>query len=148
MASQPDRRSSGSRDDVPARRRSIRHDRRRWRPVPDRERVVVATQGGVGWRERLAHRRRARPPAFLQLRTVGKNGFYATVDVGGGGESYSVTALVPTLGTADPKDLTVHKLEAAGTEYPEAIVKTYVAAGVPEGAIGPDARKLLNQIKA
>jgi transglutaminase-like putative cysteine protease len=85
------------------------------------------------------------------LRLIGHdnhNSFYSTVEVPSSHTTYEVTGYVPTLGVADPKDLTKNKLRAAGTDYPADVVATYVTGGVPTGAIGPDARKLLEQLRA
>ena len=71
--------------------------------------------------------------------------FVASVDRSGG-DPYTVTALVRDFGDSDPQSLTINKLRAAGTSYPTAITTRYLE--VPDGAIGPDARQLLDDILA
>ena len=71
--------------------------------------------------------------------------FVASIDRSGGDE-YSVTALVRDFGDSDPLGLTINKLRAAGQAYPTAIRERYL--DVPDGAIGPDAQQLLEDILA
>lgn len=81
-----------------------------------------------------------------QVRLIGTDGFYATLDAANSGTAYRITGSVPNLGDADPKDLTKNRLRAAGTNYPSAVLETYLQ--VPDNAIGPDAQKLLARVVA
>src|SRR4051794_6117956 len=80
-----------------------------------------------------------------RLTTVGPDGFFAGLDTVQGDVTYQVTALVPTLGDADPKGLTQNRLRAAGTDYPDEVKATYL--NVPATAIGPDAEALLKRVQ-
>ncbi len=61
---------------------------------------------------------------------------------------YQVTALVPIDGHVDPKNgFTAHKLEAAGTDYPDSIKKLYLAPLDP-GIVGPYTETVLDAILA
>jgi transglutaminase-like putative cysteine protease len=61
-------------------------------------------------------------------------------------DEYTVTALVPIAGDRVEGGLTENRLRVAGTDYPAGIVERYL--DVPEGAIGPAARQLLDDILA
>jgi transglutaminase-like putative cysteine protease len=74
----------------------------------------------------------------------GIDGYFQSIDVGGR-DPYTVTAAVPTLADV-PGGLTNNRLRAAGTAYPPGIVARYT--GVPAGAMGPEATKLLADILA
>jgi hypothetical protein len=77
----------------------------------------------------------------IRVTTVGPEGYFATLDVLGGG-AYSVTALVddPT----SPDLLTAGGLRAAGTDYPAEIVTLYTAE-LP-GVFGPNLDGLKTEI--
>jgi transglutaminase-like putative cysteine protease len=78
-----------------------------------------------------------------ELVVSGSQGWFAAVRMGDGRVPYSVEAR--TLDLGDSQELiTGHRLEAAGTGYPPEIRELYT--GVPAGAIGPDARELLDTI--
>jgi len=74
----------------------------------------------------------------------GNDGYFQSIEISGR-DPYTVTAAVPV--TADvPGGLTVNRLRAAGTAYPPGIVARYTK--VPDGAIGPEASKLIDAIIA
>ena len=78
----------------------------------------------------------------IRVTTVGPEGYFATLDVLGGG-AYSVTALVddPT----SPARLTDDRLRAAGTDYPAEIVALYTTE-LP-GVFGPNLDGLKTEIR-
>ena len=62
--------------------------------------------------------------------------------------AYQVTALVPIDGRTDPKNgFTAHKLEVAGTDYPDRIRQVYLAPLEP-GIVGPSTEALMAEILA
>jgi transglutaminase-like putative cysteine protease len=75
---------------------------------------------------------------------VGDQDRFTTVEISGGG-SYTIDALVPNLGDAT-NGITENRLRAAGRNYPADIVTTYLQ--VPDGAIGPEAQAILDQVEA
>ncbi len=78
------------------------------------------------------------------LLLFGNEGWFAGVDLPGSRDPYAVTAAV--FRTADEGGLTENRLRAAGQDYPPDIVGRYTA--VPGDAMGPDARELLDAIRA
>ena len=80
-----------------------------------------------------------------RLTTVGAGGYYATLERDGGNGPYTVTALTQVAGD-DPGELNESLLRAAGTDYPQGITDLYLQK--TDGAIGPNAQKLENKIKA
>jgi len=72
---------------------------------------------------------------------AGEAGFISSIE-GDRGRPYTVTALLPTTGDDDPLALTANKLRAAGTDYPFQVVSRYLRSN-PEGAIGPEAERVL-----
>lgn len=75
---------------------------------------------------------------------VGEQDRFTTVEISGGGP-YTIEALVPNLGDA-ANGITENRLRAAGRNYPTDIVASYL--GVPDGAIGPLAQGILDQVEA
>ena len=78
----------------------------------------------------------------VQLTKGGR--FFAGVESGGGGGTYTIEALVPLIGD-EGGGLTENRLRAAGTDYPAGVRALYLK--VPEGAIGPDATALIEEIR-
>jgi transglutaminase-like putative cysteine protease len=74
------------------------------------------------------------------VRVIGDR--FTTVEAGGGG-SYTIAALIPTVGGAN--GLTENKLRAAGTTYPDDITRQYLA--VPDHALGPAALSILGDVR-
>jgi len=80
-----------------------------------------------------------------ELVVSGNQGWFASVRMGDSQLPYALEARALDLG--DEQELiTGHRLEAAGTSYPQEIKDLYTQ--VPNGAIGPDARELLDTILA
>jgi transglutaminase-like putative cysteine protease len=78
-----------------------------------------------------------------ELVVAGNQGWFASVRMDDAQVPYGLEAR--TLDLGDEQELiTGHRLEAAGTSYPQEIKDLYTQ--VPEGAIGPDARELLDTI--
>ena len=80
----------------------------------------------------------------VTLRTVGQDGYLASLERDPTNAPYTITAYVQ----APEKDggWTEEKLRAAGTDYPDEIVQLYGKATLPPGAMGPEAQKLLASI--
>jgi transglutaminase-like putative cysteine protease len=78
----------------------------------------------------------------VRVTTVGEGGYVATVDRGGGGGAYTVTAFVHGQGGAAPP--TESGLRTAGTDYPAEIVDLYTV--LPAGALGPNTATLRDDI--
>ena len=78
------------------------------------------------------------------LLLFGSEGWFAGVDLPGSRDPYAVTASV--LRTEEGDGLTENRLRAAGQDYPPDIAARYTA--VPADAMGPDARALLEAIRA
>ena len=76
---------------------------------------------------------------------VGKDDSFEAIEINGH-DPYVVTARVPLLGDATPGGVTENGLRVAGKDYPEAITSQYL--GVPTGAIGPEAQKVLDAVLA
>ena len=74
---------------------------------------------------------------------AGLDGYFQSIEVGR--DPYSVTAAVPTRKDV-PGGLTENRLRAAGTAYPPGVVARYTR--VPDGAMGPEATKLIEDITA
>jgi len=74
---------------------------------------------------------------------TGADGWFASVRLDDGREPYTVEARVLQLDD-NQELLTANRLEVAGTTYPADIEALYTS--VPPGAIGPDARELLDGI--
>jgi hypothetical protein len=80
------------------------------------------------------------------LRTVGVGGWLTSVEANGS-SSYTVEALVPVFGPG-PDQVTANRLRAASRDYPPEIVGLYGKSAVPVGAIGVEARKILDAVIA
>jgi transglutaminase-like putative cysteine protease len=80
----------------------------------------------------------------VRLSTVGKDGYFATLDRTGPSEPYTVTALTPTIGN-DPGQLNDAALEATGTDYPQEIKDLYLGG---LDSMGPNANALEAKIVA
>ncbi|HYK96398.1 MAG TPA: transglutaminase domain-containing protein [Candidatus Dormibacteraeota bacterium] len=72
-------------------------------------------------------------------------GYFATVQATDGVGAYNVTARIPTFADL-PGGLTTPRLRLAGTDYPPGLLALYTA--LPSGAMGPNAIKLLDTIRA
>jgi transglutaminase-like putative cysteine protease len=83
-------------------------------------------------------------PVTVEL--VGGAGYLASIRRDMSDASYTVTALVPVLGESSEGSLTRNRLRAAGTDYPAEIRAMYTQ--LPDGALGPDATALLEEVKA
>jgi transglutaminase-like putative cysteine protease len=80
-----------------------------------------------------------------RLTYVGQNGYFATLERDGGNGSYRVTALTQVKGDG-PGQLNQSVLQAAGIDYPQEITDLYLQKVA--GAIGPEAQKLEDRIRA
>jgi len=80
-------------------------------------------------------------PSTVQV--VGAPGRFSAVQLDS--STYTVAAAVPVLGE-DDNGLTANRLKAAGTDYPVDIEQLYLP--LPENALGPNARRLLQQALA
>ncbi|HEX5823108.1 MAG TPA: transglutaminase domain-containing protein [Candidatus Limnocylindrales bacterium] len=80
----------------------------------------------------------------VTLNLGGVDGFFQSIEIGAG-DSYSVVSALPARVDL-PGGLTQNRLRAAGTDYPPGIAARYL--GVPDGAMGNEAKKLLADIKA
>jgi transglutaminase-like putative cysteine protease len=76
---------------------------------------------------------------------VGADGWYTTIETTESIGSYNVVALIRVRPDA-PGGLTEASLRSAGTSYPAGLLATYTA--LPEGALGPRATALLEDIRA
>jgi len=81
----------------------------------------------------------------VTLDLAGTDGYFQSIEIAAGRAPYTVTAAVPSQQDV-PGGLTANRLRAAGTAYPPGIVSRYT--GVPDGAMGPYATKLLEDIRA
>jgi len=81
-------------------------------------------------------------PVTLDL--TGTDGYFQSIAIGPS-DPYTVTAAIPTRQDI-PGGLTNNRLRAAGTAYPPGIVARYTR--IPDGAMGPEATKLIEDIKA
>jgi transglutaminase-like putative cysteine protease len=79
-----------------------------------------------------------------RLTLVGTDGEFGALESSGGWSTYTAKALIPTV--KGDEGFTINKLEAAGTDYPDDIEATYTQ--VPAGALGPNANRLLERIRA
>jgi transglutaminase-like putative cysteine protease len=77
-------------------------------------------------------------------RLLGLDGWFSTVESTGEVEPYTVTALIP-VSPDTPGALTEAQLRTAGTAYPAELKTIYLQ--LPDDALGPEARKLLQTIK-
>jgi transglutaminase-like putative cysteine protease len=77
--------------------------------------------------------------------TLGLDGWFSTVVSSQDIEPYTVTALIPVSGDV-PGGLTEAQLRSAGTAYPPELLEFYLQQ--PDGALGPEATKLLQTITA
>jgi len=68
---------------------------------------------------------------------------FTTVDSASGSGSYTITALVPILGSTD--GLTQNRLRIAGTAYPPDVSRNYLT--VPKDALGPASLAILAQVQ-
>ncbi|HEY4190644.1 MAG TPA: transglutaminaseTgpA domain-containing protein [Candidatus Limnocylindrales bacterium] len=75
---------------------------------------------------------------------TGEDGWYQTAEVQGNPAQYTVDAQLLKQGDTDA--ISGHKLEADTTNYPAEVTDLYT--DVPEGAVGPDAEKLLRDVIA
>ena len=82
------------------------------------------------------------------LVVVGPSGYFGGLKLRTGSAPYTVVAGVPVRGEDVPGGLSANRLRAASIDpvYPEEIVRLYTK--VPDGAIGPEARLLLERIQA
>jgi transglutaminase-like putative cysteine protease len=76
---------------------------------------------------------------------VGEGGYFGGLRLHTGSAPYAIVAAVPVRGEDVPGGLSENRLRAAGTQYPVEIFQLFTT--VPEGAIGPEARLLLEQIQ-
>jgi hypothetical protein len=76
---------------------------------------------------------------------LGEGVLFEAVEINGR-EPYVVTARIPLLGDDPPGALTQNQLRVAGDDYPDEILARYLQ--VPEGAIGPQAQKVLDDVLA
>lgn len=83
-------------------------------------------------------------PSFVELTAEG--GAVAGIELDRAGTPYTVTGLVHAIGDETPGGLTANRLRAAGRAYPPEIASRYLQ--VPAGAIGPEARALLERVRA
>lgn len=94
-------------------------------------------------------------PAAIDLGStvnlIGTGGAVASVQVGSGADTYTVTGLYKkdaTPGeTPEPGAITINRLRVAGTDYPLDVTAHYLGTG-PAGTIGPAAESLLQQVVA
>ena len=77
--------------------------------------------------------------------SVGTDGWFTSIESSEDTGSYHVTALVPQYGTG-PNSINEARLRSAGTNYPAELVSIYT--DLPEGAMGPAATQLLQDIRA
>lgn len=80
----------------------------------------------------------------VTVNLAGIDGYFQSIEIGEP-DPYTVVAAVPTLADI-PGGLTNNRLRAAGTAYPPGVTARYL--DVPDGAMGPAATKLLEDIKA
>ncbi|HYC06666.1 MAG TPA: transglutaminase domain-containing protein, partial [Candidatus Binatia bacterium] len=80
-----------------------------------------------------------------KLNVVGPQHFFGSLEADGW-TSYTATALVPKVDPAGLSGFTANQLRAAGQDYPAAIRELYLAP-LPQGTIGPESLKLLDQMK-
>lgn len=76
---------------------------------------------------------------------LGEDALFQAIEINGR-QPYAVTARIPLLGDDPPGALTQNQLRVAGTDYPDEILARYLQ--VPEGAIGPQAQKVLDDVLA
>jgi transglutaminase-like putative cysteine protease len=76
---------------------------------------------------------------------LGEGNLFEAIEINGR-EPYVVTARIPLLGDDPPGALTQNQLRVAGDDYPDEILASYLQ--VPEGAIGPLAQKVLDDVLA
>jgi hypothetical protein len=76
---------------------------------------------------------------------VGEQNRFTTVQLGGGGGPYTEQALIPIIGDAGG-GITENRLRAAGRNYPTDITAVYLP--LPDGAVGPAAQAILDQVEA
>ncbi|MDQ2964875.1 MAG: DUF3488 and transglutaminase-like domain-containing protein [Chloroflexota bacterium] len=76
---------------------------------------------------------------------VGEGGYFGGLKLRTGSAPYSIVAAVPIRGESVAGGLSENRLRAAGRGYPAEIVTLYTK--VPEDAIGPEARLLLQRIQ-
>ncbi len=84
--------------------------------------------------------------AGARVRLIGETGLLSGIDRDATSDPYQVTTYVP----ASEKDggLTKERLRASGGAYPPEILALYGPGTLPAGSIGPEARKLLDEIVA
>ena len=78
------------------------------------------------------------------LHEAGANGTLQSITIEGN-DPYTVVASIPRV-VDEPGGLTVNRLRAAGTNYPAGIASRYLT--IPDGAMGPEAKKVLADIMA
>ena len=76
---------------------------------------------------------------------LGEDALFQGIEINGR-EPYVVTARIPLLGDDPPGALTQNQLRVAGDDYPDEILARYLQ--MPEGAIGPQAQKVLDDVLA
>ena len=115
--------------------------------VTDVERELTATiSPAYARREVFSPGQPASISQGVTLRTIGEDGYLASLDRDSTNAPYTITAYVQ----ASEKDggWTEEKLRAAGTDYPDEIVRLYGKATLPPGSMGPEAQRLLTSIVA
>jgi len=80
-----------------------------------------------------------------KLFVVGSDGYFSALGLAQPAQPYTVTALVP-VSRDEAGGRTANRLRAAGVAYPAEIKNLYTT--VPDGAMGPEATKLLAEIVA
>ena len=115
-------------------------------PNPDLTREATVSVRHDGYRDAFILSPGA--PTFLDqpgdVLQLGADGWFVGVKAANPGSGYAVTAAVLRLD--DETAITGHRLEAASEEYPAEVADLYTA--VPDGAIGPAAQQLLDEILA
>lgn len=81
----------------------------------------------------------------VEVAVVGEAGYLTTIDRAQGPGSYTVTALIPRYGDADPNGLTENRLRVAGETYPADILELYLQQPEP---LGEASRQVLADILA
>ena len=78
------------------------------------------------------------------LHQAGVDGTLQSITIDGS-DPYTVVASIPRV-VDEPGGLTVNRLRAAGTSYPPGITSRYLS--IPDGAMGPEGKKVLADIMA
>jgi hypothetical protein len=80
------------------------------------------------------------------LKEVDPGGFFQGIQRGASRDTYTVTADIPISDGTSQGGIESNRLIEAGKDYPQEIKDLYL--GIPDGAMGPDANKLLAQMLA